>query len=136
GCDDDDDDELSWAGEGRSVLRCWGRLRHSRFDAELCLCGGISEELRHGGFFFFKAGGAVFLQGFWENVAADCGFLVVKSWWIVGEWWSENGLKSGARNMPRFTELFSKVPFLGDGYGRSLAVPVVRGIGQERTRQV
>jgi hypothetical protein len=51
-----------------------------------------------------------FCRGFWENVAADRGFLVVKSWWIAGERWSGNDLKSGAKNTPLFSELFLRLP--------------------------
>ena len=35
--------------------------------------------------FFFRLVEWCFYRGFWENVAVDCGFLMVKSWWIAGE---------------------------------------------------
>src|ERR1700757_1464933 len=62
----------------------------------------------------------VFLQGFLGNVAADRGFLMVKSWGIAGERWSENDLKSGAKNMPLFSEFFLRLPVWETRSGRRL----------------
>jgi hypothetical protein len=84
---------------------------------------------------FFKAGVMVFLQGFWENVAADRGFLMVKSWWIAGERWSENGLRSGARNMPLFFGIIFEAAGLRDALRAEFAGSEGERDGSWRTRR-
>jgi len=89
GDNDDDEDDQSRAGEAGSLLRWPSGGFHFRLDAGRESGGGFGVEVPKA--YFFRVGGLVFLQGFWENTAADCGFLMVKSWWIAGERWSEKG---------------------------------------------
>jgi hypothetical protein len=54
-----------------------------------------------------------FCTVFCENVVLLCGFLMVKSWWNAGKRWSEDGLKSPAKDTPHFLYLFLRFPVLG-----------------------
>jgi hypothetical protein len=46
------------------------------------------------------------LQGFWQKLVIERGFLVVNLWWIAGESWYVDGRFLGAKNMPRVPALF------------------------------
>jgi hypothetical protein len=49
----------------------------------------------------------VFAGGFREKWGAERGFLMVRLWWIRGETWLQNALRLSAKNMPRWSNLFS-----------------------------
>jgi hypothetical protein len=52
----DDDEDQSWAGEARSLLRWWNRRFHWRLDADRGVGGGFGKEVPHGSGYLFEVG--------------------------------------------------------------------------------
>lgn len=97
------------AGLGKLVLFSGGRtgeamsfwMRIRAWEAALALIGF------DGRIYYFSAVvDWAFCKGFCENVVAECGLLMVRSWWNAGKRWFEDDLKSVVKNTPHFSDLF------------------------------